>query len=81
MRFILIFHSGLGLTMKFLLEELLIYLNFTENLLRLFIHLEITVPKKVHIFSLGQFLFFFFATVFKLQAWVMVSNTIIYSFC
>lgn len=58
MRFILIFHSGLGLTMKFLLEVLLIYLNFTENLLSLFIHLEITVPKKVHIFSLGQFLFF-----------------------
>lgn len=26
MRFILIFHSGLGLTMKFLLEVLLIYL-------------------------------------------------------
>lgn len=57
-------------------------LNFTKHLLSLFIRLEITVPRKVHIFSLGDtFYFFFFATVFKLQAWVMVSNTIIYSFC
>lgn len=33
-------------------------LNFTD-LLSLFIHLEITVPRKVHIFSLGPFLFYF----------------------
>jgi len=59
MHFNFIFHSGLGLTMAFLLEVLLIYLNFTENLLSLFIHSEITVPKKVHVFSLGQFLFYF----------------------
>ena len=61
MCFTLIFHPGLGLTMKFLSELLLIYLNFTENLLSLFIHLEITAPKKVHIFSLGQFLFFYYS--------------------
>lgn len=59
MRFILIFHSGLGLTMKFLLEVLLIYLILWKDLSH-FIHLEITVPKKIDIFSLGQFLFFFF---------------------
>lgn len=72
--FILIFYSGLGVIIKFLFEVLFIYLNFTENL-GLFRHLEITVSKKIHVFSLGQFYFFFFATVCKLQAWVTFKDS------